>query len=119
MIAATYQSMPAATAADHHAHRLGMEEARDEHIEQAARFLARSWRNDWEMIFEVVAEADKENSRTIGMAISTMLDKQQKNASIGIAFLAEAVDDLLYKEAIRKVRKELENERNSDDGDAI
>ena len=119
MIAATYQSMPTATAADHYAHRLGMEEARDEHIEQAARFLARSWRGDWEKIFEVVSEADKDHSRTIGMAISTMLDKQQKNASIGIAFLAEAVDDLLYKEAARQVRKEVENERNSDDGDAI
>lgn len=119
MIAATYQSMPAATAADHHAHRLGMAEARDEHIEQTARFLARSWRNDWEKIIEVVSEADKEHSRTIGMAISTMLDKQQKNATVGIAFLAEAVDDLLYKEAARQVRKEVENERNSDDGDAI
>lgn len=119
MIAATYQSMPAATAADHHAHRLGMEEARDEHIEQAARFLARSWRNDWEMIFEVVSEADKDHSKSIGMAISTMLDKQQKNANVGIAFLAEAVDDLLYREAEKQVRKEVENERYSDDGDAI
>lgn len=119
MIAATYQSMPAATAADHHAHRIGMAEARDEHIEQAASFLARSWRGDGEKIFEVVAEADKETRRTIGMAISTMLDKQQKHTTIGIAFLVEAVNDLLYKEAIRQVRKEVEHDRNSDDGDAI
>lgn len=119
MISATYQSMPASTAADHYAHRLGIADARDEYIEKAARFLARSWRNDWEKIFEVVAEADKAHSKSIGMAISTMLDKQQKNATVGIAFLAEAVDDLLYREAEKQVRKELENERNSDDGDCL
>ena len=116
MIAATYQSMSAATAADHYANSLGMSDARDRHIEQSARWLARSWRNNWEKIFEVVCEADKEHSKSIGMAISTMLDKQQKNATVGIAFLAEAVDDLLYREAEKQVRKELEkNERNSDD----
>lgn len=113
---ATYRSMSPSSAADAYADQQSEEDRREQYVEQAAYWLAKSWERSWDKIIEVICEADADHSKYVGMAIATIIDKQNKHSTIGKGMLARAVGDLLYREAEKQVRKELKKNEcaNSD-----